>query len=149
DAEARRRFSLPSPNRKIVTIEQVMNIFLCGANGFIGRHLEQALSAAGHHVVRGVRTPRSGSDIAIDYVHDTCVEAWLPRLVAMDAVINAVGILNEEGQSTFNALHRDAPTALFDACLQAKVRHVVQISALGGEQQAECLTPYLRSKREA
>lgn len=126
-----------------------MNIFLCGANGFIGRHLEQALSAAGHHVVRGVRTPRSGSDIAIDYVHDTCVEAWLPRLVAMDAVINAVGILNEEGQSTFNALHRDAPTALFDACLQAKVRHVVQISALGGEQQAECLTPYLRSKREA
>lgn len=126
-----------------------MNILLCGANGFIGRHLEQALSAAGHHVVRGVRTPRSCSDIAIDYVHDTCAEAWLPRLAAIDAVINAVGILNEEGKSTFNALHRDAPVALFDACLQAKVRHVVQISALGGEQEEDCLTPYLRSKREA
>lgn len=125
-----------------------MNILLCGANGFIGRHLEQVLSAAGHRVVRGVRMPRSCSDIPVDYVHDTAPEIWLPRLENVDAVINAVGILNEEGASTFNALHRDTPIALFNACLEAGVTHVVQISALGGRDD-EALTPYMRSKREA
>lgn len=125
-----------------------MNILLCGANGFIGLHLEQALSAAGHHVVRGVRTPRSCSDVAVDYVHDTAAETWLPRLANIDAVINAVGILREEGESTFNALHRDAPIALFNACVEAGVHHVVQISALGGNDD-DVLTPYMSSKREA
>lgn len=124
-----------------------MNILLCGANGFIGRHLEQALSAAGHRVVKGVRTPRSCSDVAVDYVRDTAPEAWLPRLAEIDAVINAVGILNEEGSSTFDALHRDTPIALFNACLQEGVNHVVQISALGGTE--DILAPYIRSKREA
>ena len=126
----------------------LMNILLCGANGFIGRHLEQALIDAGHRVIRGVRTPLSCTDIAIDYVHDTSTEVWLPRLVNVDAVINAVGILSEEGRATFKTLHRDAPIALFEACQQAKVRHVVQISALGGSNDG-ALTPYLRSKREA
>jgi uncharacterized protein YbjT (DUF2867 family) len=124
-----------------------MNILLCGANGFIGRHLERALSAAGHRVVKGVRTPRSCADVVVDYVRDATPEAWLPRLADIDAVINAVGILDEEGQSTFNALHRDAPIALFNACLEEGVNHVVQISALGGTE--EVLTPYMRSKREA
>ena len=127
-------------------IGQMMNILLCGANGFIGRHLERALGAGGHHVLRGVRTRRNCSDIPIDYAHDTSMEVWLPRLTGIDAVINAVGILSEEGQSTFDALHRDTPIALFDACVQAGVTHFVQISALSGEG---AMTPYMRSKREA
>jgi uncharacterized protein YbjT (DUF2867 family) len=63
-------------------------------------------------------------------------------------VINSIGILNEEGESTFNALHRDTPIALFNACVEAGVNHVVQISALGGSND-DALTPYMRSKREA
>lgn len=125
-----------------------MNILLCGANGFIGRHLEQGLAAAGHRVIRGVRVPRSCSDIAIDYTKDTSVEVWLPRLADVDAVINAVGILSEHGNTSFDAVHRDAPIALFDACLQAGVKHVVQISALGGEHDGQP-TRYMQSKRQA
>ena len=37
-----------------------MKILLCGATGFIGRHLEQALIASGHHVVRAIRQPKRG-----------------------------------------------------------------------------------------
>ena len=125
-----------------------MNILLCGANGFIGRHLYQALTAAGHYVVRGVRTRNMCSDFQIDYVEDVTVEPWMPRLTGIDAVINAVGIISEEGTSTFNALHRDAPIALFEACLRSGVRRVVQISALGGDTES-AMTPYMRSKREA
>lgn len=129
----------------------VMNILVCGANGFIGRHLCRALAAAGHRVVRGVRSVPAGhasDEIAIDYMRDTQPQAWLPRLRDIDAVVNAVGILGESGGRTFDAIHRDAPAALFAACAQAGVRRVIQVSALGGSD-GSAMTPYLRSKRAA
>lgn len=125
-----------------------MKILLCGASGFLGRHLCAALVAAGHEVVRGVRVPAQAQDIAIDYARDVHVQDWLPRLAGIDAVINAVGILQEDRDHSFDALHRAAPVALFSACELAGVRHVIQISALGGSVEGD-FTPYLRSKRQA
>lgn len=125
-----------------------MNILVCGANGFIGRHLCDALQAAGHRVLRGVRTPCVSHDIAIDYMRDTGVEDWLPRLAGVDVVINAVGILCESRTTRFDAIHRDAPIALFKACEQAGVKRVLQVSALGGKDDGNW-THYMRSKREA
>ena len=125
-----------------------MNILVCGANGFIGRHLCTALSTAGHSVVRGVRSATAPGDLAIDYGSGLRSEVLLPLLANIDTVINAVGILREEREAGFDALHRDAPIALFDACERAGVRKVVQISALGGGADGTC-TPYMRSKREA
>lgn len=121
-----------------------MNVLVCGAGGFIGRHVCAALEAAGHRVLRGVRTAAGPSDIRIDYQADTHVADWLPRLAGVDAVVNAVGILCEHGGATFAAIHRDAPRALFDACEQVGVRRLIQVSALGISP-----TPYMRTKREA
>jgi uncharacterized protein YbjT (DUF2867 family) len=123
-----------------------MNVLLCGADGFIGRHLAEHLAAGGHRVVRGVRRPRMPGDIAIDYAQDTDADAWVDRLNDIDAVINAVGILIETAAQPFVALHEKAPQALFDACVLAGVDRVVQISALGADQS---LTPYLASKAAA
>jgi len=125
-----------------------MNILVCGANGFIGRHLCAALQAAGHRVLRGVHTSRTHHDIAIDYMRDTEVEDWLPRLEGVDIVINAVGILCESRTARFDAIHRDAPIALFKACEQAGVKRVLQVSALGGKDEGNW-TPYMRTKRQA
>lgn len=125
-----------------------MNILVCGANGFIGRHLCDALQAAGHRVLRGVRMPRRPQDIAIDYMRDASVDDWLPRLAGIDVVVNAVGILCENRTARFDAIHRDAPIALFKACEQAGVKRVVQVSALGGKEEGNW-TPYMRTKREA
>lgn len=125
-----------------------MNILLCGATGFIGKHLDEALTTAGHRVFRAVRRPSRETDIKADFQHDVTPEQWLPRLRSMDAVINTVGILGESKKVTFSALHRDALTALFDACVIAGVKRVVQISALGGTSD-RALTPYMRTKREA
>jgi uncharacterized protein YbjT (DUF2867 family) len=124
-----------------------MRILLCGANGFVGRHLEAALSAAGHDVLRGVRRAVGASDVAMDYRCDVNAKDWLPRLANVDVVINAVGILSEGAGARFDSVHKDAPCALFNACIVAGVRRVIQISALGGLD--EPLTPYMRSKREA
>jgi len=125
-----------------------MNILLCGANGFIGRNLCDALHAAGHHVIRGVRTASRSSDIEMDYQYDAFPEGWIPRLRDIDVVINAVGILGESRHAHFDTVHRDTPIALFKACATAGVKRVIQISALGGRDSND-MTPYLRTKREA
>lgn len=123
-----------------------MRILICGANGFIGRAIADRLAAAGHEVIRGVRQPHHPGDIAIDYRRDHAAADWLPRLTGIDAVVNAIGILVENRDSRFEAIHQRAPQALFAACAQAGVRRVVQISALGA---ADGDTAYFTTKRAA
>ncbi|MGE5465772.1 MAG: SDR family oxidoreductase [Methanocella sp.] len=125
-------------------------VLVLGATGFIGRHVVAALERAGHEVIRGVRQPPAGAGeryVAIDYLHDHDAALWVPRVSDVDAVVNAVGILRERGDIRFEALHIRAPAALFRACLQAGVRRVVQISALGADEEAR--SGYHRSKKAA
>jgi uncharacterized protein YbjT (DUF2867 family) len=127
-----------------------MKILLTGATGFIGTHVKSALEAVGHTVVMAARHPPAsggGAFMAVDYGRDTTVDAWLPRLAGIDAVINAVGIIREDTQNSFAALHEAAPKALFAACAQAGVRRVIQISALGADEAAA--TAYHLSKKSA
>lgn len=124
-----------------------MVILLTGASGFIGRRLASALAAAGHVVVEGRRDAPEGSRTTrVDFTHDLEVEVWLPKLAGVDAVINAVGILRERGDQTFERIHTLAPKALFGACAAAGVRRIVQISALGADNGT---TRYFTSKRAA
>jgi uncharacterized protein YbjT (DUF2867 family) len=126
-----------------------MQILLTGATGFIGRHIATRLRADGHTVHEGV-SPRHGAarsgQVPMDFARDTAVEAWLPRLTGIDAVVNAVGVLRDSPARPIDALHRDTPRALFQACAQAGVRRVVQISALGVDRSD---TRYARTKRAA
>jgi uncharacterized protein YbjT (DUF2867 family) len=82
-----------------------------------------------------------------DFTRDLSVADWLPRLQGVDLVINAVGIIREQGAQRFDALHRDAPIALFRACAEAGVGRVIQISALGADESA--LSRYHLSKKAA
>jgi uncharacterized protein YbjT (DUF2867 family) len=127
-------------------------VLLTGASGFIGSHLAEALVAAGHQVRCVVRNPRHGSDarfryVQADYTKDVDLSDWLPRIAGVDTVINAVGIIREQGGQTFELLHERAPCALFSACVQGGVQLVVQISALGANEQAR--SRYHLSKKRA
>lgn len=129
-----------------------MVVLLTGASGFIGSHLAGALIAAGHHVICAVRkAPRHDARarrlkyLAADFSRDFDAADWLPRLEGVDAVINAVGIIREQGAQTFRALHERAPQALFAACARRGVRRVIQISALGADEGAR--SGYHLSKR--
>ena len=126
-----------------------MRILLTGSSGFIGRTLQAALEAAGHSVRGGVsprqRNPEPGQ-VAMDFAHDTDAAVWLPRLVGIDAVVNAVGVLRDTRTRPITAVHQDTPIALFDACVQAGVQRVVQISALGIDGSN---TRYAQTKRAA
>lgn len=119
-----------------------MRILVCGGNGFLGRHIVSALVDAGHDPV--VRSRHS--DPVLNFVHTTTAADWLPHLQGIDAVVNAVGALRDMPGQPLQALHTDAPIALFDACVQAGVRRVVQVSALG---VAASDTSYARTKRAA
>lgn len=120
-----------------------MNILVCGAHGFIGRHISAVLSQRGHTVLRGARR---GGDIAMDYTRDVQASAWRDRLQGVDAVVNAVGILRNSRHTPMSAIHTDTPRALFEACAASGVRRIVQVSALGVEGNP---TLYASSKRAA
>lgn len=124
-----------------------MNILLCGASGFVGRHLEAALLKAGHKVSRGVSRPQRPGDIAIDYQNDTDIETWVPRLAGIDAVVNAVGVLRDSPAQPMARLHDAVPRALFAAAAQSGIKRIVQISALGVYTGIK--TSYMQTKQAA
>src|SRR5690349_5930446 len=115
-----------------------MRILLTGATGFIGRAVALALQDRGHTVVRVQRRAGGlGEEVVqADYAQVPSRDWWLPRLVGIDAVVNAVGILREQAGQTFAALHTEAPAELFRACAAAGVGTVVQVSALGADARA-------------
>jgi uncharacterized protein YbjT (DUF2867 family) len=127
-----------------------MRILLTGASGFIGGTLLRALRARGHEVrCAGRRPPPQPHDgwHAVDFTQAVEASHWLPLLHDVDAVINAVGLLREQGAQTFERLHTRAPVALFEACATAGVARVIQVSALGADDHA--VSRYHRSKRAA
>ena len=131
-----------------------MNVLLTGANGFIGKYLLAGLLEAGHRVVPAVRDPAAADrllpepgSIAADLNRDIRPEDWLPRLSGVDAVINCAGVLQGGRGQSIEAIHADAPIALFKACARAGVRRVIQISAISAEPEAG--TAYAQTKRMA
>lgn len=114
-----------------------MNVWVLGDTGFVGRHVAQAVQAAGHTLARRPR---------VDMAQATLAEAWLPLLSGVDAVVNTVGVLRDTRQRPIWPIHANGPQALFDACARTGVRRVVQVSALGIEGNP---TAYARSKRLA
>ncbi|NLD70648.1 MAG: SDR family NAD(P)-dependent oxidoreductase, partial [Limnobacter sp.] len=138
-----------------------MLVLVTGGSGFIGSRLIGRLIAAGHRVRSAGRRPArivaasaQAPDrdsriehVAADFTRDHSTEDWLPRLEGVDVVVNAVGIIRERGPQSFDALHTRAPSALFAACERAGVRRVVQLSALGADEQAA--SRFHLSKRRA
>lgn len=131
-----------------------MKILLTGATGFVGRHLAQALEAAGHQVTAAVRTPAKAqrlspslATVAIDFNQALTPEHWADAVAGQQAVVNAVGILRESSRQTFQNLHHRAPAALFSAAAAAGVQRIIQVSALGADDHAQ--TAYQRTKKAA
>lgn len=129
-----------------------MVVLLTGSSGFIGSRLADALAGLHHQVVCATRNPSRRANprfryVAADFTRDFDEADWLPHVAGVDVVINAVGIIHEHGTQTFDAIHNRAPRALFSACAKTGVRLVIQISALGADEQAQ--SRYHLSKKAA
>ncbi len=121
-----------------------MNILICGATGFVGRHLTETLRSAGHTVIRAVRKANEPDDIAVDFRNDCDKETWLPRLNGIDVVINAVGLLRDGPTNPMRKLHDETPRALFAACVEAGVERIAHLSALGVDSGVK--VPYFTTR---
>ncbi|HLO94655.1 MAG TPA: NAD(P)H-binding protein, partial [Burkholderiaceae bacterium] len=127
-------------------------VLVCGARGFIGRHIVQALLQAGFAVRAGVRAgstaalPAGVEPCTMDFARDIRPETWHPRVADCEAVINAVGVLREAPGQAMDAIHHTVPAALFSACAGTGVRRVLQVSAL---MPPDSRTRYAQSKRQA
>ncbi|HUA24383.1 MAG TPA: complex I NDUFA9 subunit family protein [Steroidobacteraceae bacterium] len=131
-----------------------LNICVLGGTGFVGSELIARLVGEGHWVRVPTRNPARGQHLRVlstvqlitANVHDLRTLGQL--LAGMDVVINLIGILNESGRATFRAAHVDLAAKVVATARGAKIRRLLQMSALGADRERGP-SHYLRSKGEA
>jgi uncharacterized protein YbjT (DUF2867 family) len=118
-----------------------MRVLVCGSTGCIGGAVTRALLARGHQVVGGGRS----CGLHINFMAPRSPQAWADDLRGwqVDAVVNCVGMLQEDKGRSFVRVQAQGPTELFEGAALAGVRRVVQVSALGAHNGTSA---YLRSK---
>lgn len=113
-------------------------VLVLGGYGFIGRHIVNQLEKHGATVVIGTRRHRAISHQESSRVESreivlhklTSVDDWHRHLKGVDVVVNAVGILRQRANESYEDVHHFAVAALATACAREKIRFV-HVSALG------------------
>ncbi|KTC65828.1 oxidoreductase (plasmid) [Legionella adelaidensis] len=130
-----------------------MKILVTGATGFVGSLVTCKLLEAGLQVVCAVKNTELAKGqfpqaeiVYCDFYTDHHVEDWLPKLAAIDVVINCVGIFYNKNKEVLWDVHFRTPKALFQACEQTGVKRIIHLSALGIEDYD---TAYAKSKLAA
>lgn len=128
-------------------------IALIGGTGFIGRHLANRLTQQGWHVRVLTRRRERHRDLLVlpnlELVSaDHYQQYYLnTELAGCQAIINLVGILNENGSdgSGFYQAHVELPKRLLHACQRNQITRFLHLSALNANPQ-EKNSHYLRTK---
>ena len=130
-----------------------MRVLLLGATGLIGSAVAARLAGAGHDVTGVARAIDAAARrvpvarwIVLDMRAALTPEDWLPHLAGIDAVVNGAGVFQDSLRDSTARVHRDAPSALWQACAETGVGRVVQISAIGVDRGG--LTPFSATKGE-
>ncbi len=124
-----------------------------GGSGFLGRYVTQRLAHDGWRVRVAVRRPNEALFVqtygAVGQVEpvqcnirdDASVRAVMQ---SADAVINCVGILEERGKNSFEAIHHHGAERVARIAREEGVSRLVHVSAIGADAAAE--SRYARTK---
>ena len=126
-----------------------MKVLVTGGTGFVGTHLVNALLRRGDAAAVLARHPdaaRNRFNRPVESVPGNVLDrASLERACAgRDAVIHLVGIIWENGEQTFDRMHREAVANVAGAMRTAGVRRLLHMSAMGSS--ADSPSEYARTK---
>ena len=130
-----------------------MNICVLGGSGFVGTELVTRLVQAGHWVRIPTRNLADADRLRVlDTAELRPANVHDPRVLSQlfqdcSAVINLIGILNEQGRATFARVHTELAAKVLAAARRAGVRRILHMSSLGASERAP--SRYLRSKAAA
>jgi len=121
-----------------------VRVAVVGATGTIGRPLAEAL--ARDHVVVGVaRTPPPVQDDGIEWIAADATDAAAIRR-ALDGADVVYHLVHSLGSGDFEALDREAATAVAEGSAAAGAQQVIYLGGLG--EDSDDLSPHLRSRGE-
>lgn len=120
-----------------------------GGSGFVGRYVCEQLQRQGWSITVPTRQHAAGKHLlSLPNLQLEEVDVFEPGALAgllsgCDAVINLIGVLHGN-EKTFARVHVEWPRQVAGACVQAGVRRLVHVSALGADAKGP--SKYQRSK---
>ena len=124
-----------------------------GGTGFLGRYVVRSLARAGWRIRVAARRPNSAPELKVmgevGQIEFASANLRNPDAVARtvadaQAVVNLVGVLQQGGRQTFQALQADGAATLARAAAEAGIERFVQVSAIGADPAGASL--YARTK---
>lgn len=123
-------------------------IFIAGASGFVGSHIAKKLIAGGHKVIGLVhkRSTENVKGLSIEQREGSLLdlESLRRSVRGANVLVNAVGIIKEVKDKTFDGIHRQGVENLIAAARENGIQRFIQISALGAGTGID--TAYFRTK---
>lgn len=133
----------------------IKNICILGGTGFVGRHLAPLLIKQGYNLRILTRRRERHRDLLVlpgveiiqADIHNS--DTLLQNFSGMDAVINLVGVLNDDhGNGSFQSAHVVLARKVLSTCQKLDINRILHISALQAHS-GKGSSKYLRSKGEA
>ena len=125
-------------------------VCIIGGTGFVGHHLVAKLANAGIACRIPARRPHRYRSLEVQQgcelttLESLEVESLEHHFDGCDAVINLLGILNENN-SSFEEIHVEAPKKIMEAARHSDVRRLLHMSALKADE-TDGASNYLKSK---
>ncbi|MCA1610589.1 MAG: complex I NDUFA9 subunit family protein [Thermoanaerobaculia bacterium] len=118
-----------------------MKVLVTGGTGFVGTHLVNALVRRGHSVAvlaRDAGATRNRYNRPVETVAGNVLDpaSLTAAMAGREAVIHLVGIIHEQGQQTFDRMHREAAGNVAAAMRAAGPRRLLHMSAMGAGEDA-------------
>jgi uncharacterized protein YbjT (DUF2867 family) len=110
-----------------------MRVIIAGGTGFLGRHVTEALRAAGHSVLllaRGTRPAVAADGVEVVQADVAAGALPLESLRGCDALVNLIGIKREQGTQTFEGSHVEATRHLIEAARALGIGRFIHISVV-------------------
>ena len=133
----------------------ISKVCILGGTGFVGRHLTNRLGSSGIACIIPSRNPQRHRQLSLSGVtklvslDPTDTQQLADQFANCDAVINLVGILNEQGANQrFQEAHIALADRVVNACKSAGIKRLLHMSALNANE-SNGPSLYLKTKGEA